>query len=348
MLKEANLAANILKSNVGRLGFPYKLTFAVTGKCNSRCLSCGIWRKKPDGELTSEEIKTFFRKSSGFNWVDVTGGEIFLRNDIADILKSIIDNCKRLYNLHFPTNGLLTDRVVACAREIVKKKPPKLIVTVSLDGPPKVHDRLRGVPGGWEKAVETFRQLKTVKGVEVYFGMTLSNENAGLFQETLGSVRGELPGVTSEDFHMNIAHTSAHYYSNEIPAGGLRKDEIVNEVERFRKLKGINLNPVFYLENRYLKSVKDYLKEGVTPLPCKAASVSCFISPDGTVYPCSIWDKPLGNLKEVDYEFRRIWNAPDFRQAAADAHSKRCPNCWTPCEAYQTLLGNALNPRVFL
>ena len=37
MRKHLSLAGNILKSNVSRLDFPYKLTFVVTYNCNYKC-----------------------------------------------------------------------------------------------------------------------------------------------------------------------------------------------------------------------------------------------------------------------------------------------------------------------
>lgn len=330
---------NVFRSNFGRLPRPYKLTFAVTYNCNSRCVTCGIWKTKPVNELSTGEIQSFFERNPYFNWVDLTGGEIFLRGDIEEVFDIVIKYSPRLYTLHFPTNGLLPDKIEGVARYVAPKVARKFIATVSLDGPPAIHDEIRGVPGGWGKALETFKRLSGIPGVEVYFGMTLAKDNIGRVDDTIDSVRKEIPSITPRDFHLNIAHTSTNYYQNtgevEYP-----KDAAARDVEEFRRKKGFKLNPVFYLEQKYMSLVPEYLSSEKTPLPCKAASVSCFIDPQGTVYPCTMWDKPLGNLRDVDYDLHRLWNTSEFRQTARDALKKKCPNCWTPCEAYQTILGN--------
>lgn len=348
MLREYSLAKSILISNIRRMSLPYKLTFAATYKCNSRCTYCGIWKKKPEGELDLAEIRKFFQKPNSFNWIDITGGEIFLRDDIADVLDTIVTCCKRLYNLHFPTNGLLTGKIVECVERLVQNKPPKLIVTVSLDGPQNLHDKLRGVPGGWEKAVTTFNELIAIDGCETYFGMTVSDENVGTFSQTLDAVKERIPDISVQDFHINIAHTSEHYYSNADFKTSLPVETVVEEIDTFKRLKGFSVNPVFFLEHKYLKNIRNYLTDGKIPLPCKAASVSCFIDPQGTVYPCSTWDKPLGSLRDVSYDLKKLWDTSEFKETAIKAHNKECPNCWTPCEAYQTILGNLSNMRALL
>ncbi len=71
------LGKRILESNFKRLDFPFKLNFIITYKCNSKCKTCGIWKRKIKNELTSEEIKTFFRKSNKFSWVDISGVKFF-------------------------------------------------------------------------------------------------------------------------------------------------------------------------------------------------------------------------------------------------------------------------------
>ena len=91
-MKSLMLAKNILESNVRRSRFPYKLTFVATYRCQSRCIYCKIWEKEPEGELTLDEIQRFFRKSNKFSWVDLTGGEVTLRNDYTEVARAILNN----------------------------------------------------------------------------------------------------------------------------------------------------------------------------------------------------------------------------------------------------------------
>ncbi|HDI02547.1 MAG TPA: radical SAM protein, partial [Candidatus Aenigmarchaeota archaeon] len=179
MLRLAKLGSKILLSNFSTLTEPYKLTFAITYKCNSRCVTCGIWKKKERNELTTEEIKRIFEHISPA-WVNLTGGEPFLRTD----LREIASFAGKAYMLNLTTNGILVDRILKVSEKISKLGFPKFVVVVSLDGPEKIHDKIRGVKGNWKKAVETFLGLKELerkrRNFKTFFGYTISKYNVGL------------------------------------------------------------------------------------------------------------------------------------------------------------------------
>jgi molybdenum cofactor biosynthesis enzyme MoaA len=63
-------------------------------------------------ELSTDEICALVRENPHVNWVDLTGGEIFLRPDIDAVFDAILAGWSRLALLHFPTNGFQTDRIV--------------------------------------------------------------------------------------------------------------------------------------------------------------------------------------------------------------------------------------------
>lgn len=337
----ARLFGRVVLSNARRLASPYKLNFAVTDRCNSRCVTCGIWRKPVGNELSIDEIRAFFGRSRGFSWIDLTGGEVFLRPDIVEICSAILENCRGLLLLHYPTNGILTGRIVARTREILALRPPRLVISVSLDGPPAVNDRIRGVPGDWAKAVETFRRLRELRGAEVYLGMTLSAHNHGLVRETYESVRQTLPDAAPHEFHVNIMHTSAHYYANE-EAAAPGKGDILRDLAEYAELRPRRLTAFGCLERAYQDRIPRFLETGRSPLRCSALSASCFLGPRGDVYPCSIWDRPLGNIRDHDYDLAAIWKSAAAVEARRCVIDENCPGCWTPCEAYQTVAANLL------
>ena len=146
MKNQFALTRQILTSNFRRVSFPYKLNFCLTYKCNSKCLSCDIWKIKSTNELTTNEISDFFKYSNKFLWIDVTGGEVFLRKDIVEIADIILQSCKDLYHLHIPTNSIVTQLTVDKIKQILNlsPKPNKFTITLSIDGPPELHDRVRG------------------------------------------------------------------------------------------------------------------------------------------------------------------------------------------------------------
>ena len=100
------LAKAAFKANLGRLEFPFKLTFCLTFWCNYRCETCNIWKMKPRDELRLEEIREFFKRSPGFSWVDLTGGEVWLRKDFVDICEALTTSCKNLLPPPLPDQRL--------------------------------------------------------------------------------------------------------------------------------------------------------------------------------------------------------------------------------------------------
>ena len=100
-----------------------------------------------------------------------------------------------------------------------------------------------------------------------------------------------------------------------------------------------------YLERSYLKQVRRYLETERTPMRCHALRSSCFIDSWGNVFPCTIYDQKIGNLRESEFDLARIWNSERARTLQKEIWEYQCPQCWTPCEAYQSIVGNFLRLR---
>lgn len=341
-MKQLALAKNIIASNFTRLAFPYKLTFVATYKCQSRCVNCRIWKKKPAEELALSEIEEFFRRSNKFSWVDITGGEAFLHQDFVGIANAAISNCKSLYHLHTPTNGLAPALIEKKANEIMELKPNKFLITVSLDGPREINDKLRGVPGHFDKAIETVKRLRQIgnKNLKAIIGFTLSSRNKGMFQKMVEDVREHIPEMQPDDFHMNIIHSSGHYYGNlseNFSNIGFRED-----VRNYRESRRKKLTPRGFLEDKYLKLADKYLQTGKTPIACQALAGSVFIDSFGDIYPCITYSKKMANIKDIGYDLEAYWGTNAVKDLRKGIEKGNCPHCWTPCEAYQSILARLI------
>jgi len=281
------------------------------------------WRRAPDGSAT-----------------------VSLRKDFAQICEAIIENCPNLLLLHFPTNGYLSDKIVAATREILRMGPEKLIITVSTDGDEAMNDRIRGVEGGWRRQIETFRRLRELDGVHAVLGMTLSAANVDHFPVAFAAAKQEIPDLDYRDFHVNIVHESGHYLHNADLAlrQAVDPQALARATEDYARLRGLGWSPVNYLERAYLKRVRRYLETGRTPMRCHALRSSCFIDSWGNVFPCTIYDRKVGSLRETDYDLARIWQSDATAALQQEIWDYKCPHCWTPCEAYQSILGNVLRP----
>ena len=344
MRRLLTLGARVARSNLGRNARPFKLTLIVTWTCDARCRMCNIWRRPKDGVMTLDEVGRFFDANPWFSWVNLSGGEIFTRPDAGDLVATVVARSRDLFLLDFPTTGQQTDKIVAAVERLLAGTVPKLLVTVSLDGPQATHDDVRGREGAFVRALATYAALRKLRSKRfgVFLGMTLSQWNQGRIFETLEAVRQVVPGTDVRDLHVNLAQESAHYYQN---AGmGRAGAGVLTELAEFVARRGRSPHPVAWLERRYQSLVPGFAVSGRTPLPCKALSSSVFVDAQWNVFPCSMWDEPLGNLRETGFDLEPIWNSPGCAKLQREIAARRCPNCWTPCEAYQTILGNLLRP----
>ena len=326
------LAGPVLRSNASRLSAPWKLTVALTYVCNHRCRHCSIWTRRPKDELTADELAALFAANPSIRWLDLTGGEPTARADLPDIVAAAA-RLPNLLLLHFPTNGSLPARAVEAAR-VAARGPARVILTVSLDGPPTVHDTVRGVAGAWDQAIDTFARLRAEPGVEVVLGMTLTPDNVAHLDATWAAATARLGRLDRGDFHFNVAQRSAHFYGNEeleLPA----PDVVLATLRRFghapRSARGL-------METAYQALVPAFLETGKSPVACQALSASAFVDPWGVVYPCITEDRPVGDLREQGWSLQDLWTRTV--DAAADMRAGRCAGCWAPCEAYQSLLGS--------
>lgn len=341
-----SLAGRIAQSNLLELPLPYRLTFAVTDRCQAHCTMCNIWRKPVRDELSAAEIRTLFSKADHFSWINLSGGELFQRPDIREIMLSVVRNSRKLYVLNFPTNGFQTGEIAATVDAILHgTRLPRLVVTVSLDGPEDLHDRIRGLTGCWDHALKTFAALRERRSrrFSVYLGHTVQKANIGRFDATLQAADRAAGNVTADDFHFNLAHASRHYYANEDTGSLPDPAHALAEIDRIRAKRSPRLfDPVAFIERRYQRGARVYLATGRGPHVCQAAGASCFIDPTGTVYPCTVFNAPLGSLREHDMDLKRLWISAARSGIRERIRNGGCPGCWTPCEAYQTLLANLL------
>jgi radical SAM protein with 4Fe4S-binding SPASM domain len=91
-----------------------------------------------------------------------------------------------------------------------------------------------------------------------------------------------------------------------------------------------------------------YLRTGKTDITCSALTLTTYLSEKGEVYPCTIWNKPLGNVRESNFALMPIIEAARQKGIQKAIRSRKCPNCWTPCEAYPAIAAAPVRSMVSL
>ncbi len=345
--KFTGLAMTALRSNFTQLRHPYKLTFSITYLCQSRCQMCNIWTIKPKGELSLEEIKEFAKKNKYFKWVELSGGEPFLRSDMVEIVRAFKESCKGLYVLTMPTNSLCNREMeLAKMEEILMMGIPRVVITISLDGYRELHDRIRGVPGNFDKAIAMFKGLQELKkryrNLDMVFGYTMTRFNQGQLEKTYDEVKRLVPEITHNTFHINVGALSDIYYSNSSTGESILADRTVlsREIAGFISKREKTVRDVALIERAFLRNLVKYVQTGEMPMKGRSLDASLFMDSYGNIYPSIMWGRKIGGIRESGYSLEPLWHNKEAKTVRALIKEGKEPKCWTACEAYQTLVGN--------
>jgi hypothetical protein len=175
--------------------------------------------------------------------------------------------------------------------------------------------------------------------------MTLTETNLPFLFDTLAALSARIDGFSPRDLHLNIAHDTFYYGSPTISP--VDPERLSTALRAFTNRRGPPGTPVLLLEWLYQRKVPEYLATGKSPLPCEALSSSLFIAPNGDLFPCTSYDRLLGNLREIDFALDSLWTNQSTASLAREIKNGECPGCWTPCEAYQTIIASIMKPKAW-
>ena len=302
---------------------------------------CHIWAKQcTRTEISAGDIDVFLKGAHHVPWVGITGGEPFLRSDIGELVLSILNNVRHIRALHFATNGTLVSAVEKIIRTVRNERPAQqLVFSLSIDGPPALHDDIRGGRGLWEKTMRTFLLLKRQHNVKPQISYTLMCANMGKFTETIKAIRDYAPGFSFNDITVNLFQHSSFYYENldvPVPVQGDLREEILKILAMDRDRLSLNN----FLRRRYLRLYLNYPLSERFPLRCQAMSMSCFVDPYGDVFPCTQYPKKIINIHDSQASLLNVWNTPLARKVHAVCSGGLCPGCWNTCDTYSAMAGS--------
>ena len=129
---------------------------------------CNIWKNptQKEKEITLAEIK----KLPSVKFINITGGEPFVREDLEEIIEICFQKSPRVV---ISTSGWFEDRIIK-----MTKRFPNIGIRISIEGLSLKNDELRGRNGGFDKGLRTLLRLKDMGIKDIGFGITVSNHNS--------------------------------------------------------------------------------------------------------------------------------------------------------------------------
>jgi MoaA/NifB/PqqE/SkfB family radical SAM enzyme len=282
---------------------------AITYRCNAHCQMCNTWQfpTKPAEEISPADVA---KLPTGLDFVNITGGEPFIRDDIEDFVKILQGKAERIV---ISTNGYFTDKIIELA-----KKHPDVGIRVSLEGFANTNDKMRGIEGGFERGLKTLVELNAMGHKDIGFGITLSDGNyhdlVPLFY---------LSEAMRLEFATAAVHNSFYFHKQDNVIN--RKDEMIAALERLINELLKSKRAKNWFRAYFNHGLINYVRGNPRLVECLCGSVLFFVDPFGEVRPCNGMDESFGNIKDSDW--RKIWDgekAQEIRKKVAN-----CPsNCW--------------------
>jgi MoaA/NifB/PqqE/SkfB family radical SAM enzyme len=291
------------------------------------------------GDLTLDEVDHIFAQLPTMDAIRLTGGEPFVRRDLADIGRIAQERLKPLV-MHVTTNGFLADRVVSYCEQRDRRVPLQMLV--SIDGVGEKHNHVRGSTQAWNMVMETIRTLaphqkqlglrlgvnQTIvdaDGVEHYRQLREVLRPFGVHNNVVMAY--DMSATYNTEREIDVAPTEVGQFSTFGEFTDQNLQELLDEVEKdVRSLPFAERLAKRY----YLHGIRNrLLKKRGTPNPkCVALNAHLRIFPNGDIPTCQFNSRVVGNLRE--HSFAEIWQnivATEQRQWV-----KKCPGCWAECE----------------
>ncbi len=318
------------RTALGRRITPPFVTLYVTTKCDEKCIHCFYWDQlnpKPNRDFTLDELERTFASMGEIYNLFLGGGEPFLRPDLAEIILAAAER-NQVANVYTPTNGQHTERVLSVLEKTLQAAPRlRFHLNLSVDHvDPAEYDRIRGRPGAWGRMLRTAEAIQPLRrrfpNLLVHTLTTVMRDN----QERILEIHDELKRIFQPDgasynycrgnpldphqtevdprrYRELRKRLEADYASGALRAGGPSGYSAVNHV----------------LDQRIRESVERTVVEQKAQFSCVSGRLACVIYSTGEVVECETKNSPLGNLRDVGYDFRQLWFDEEAERVADEA-----------------------------
>jgi len=312
--------------DTGIIEKPYSVWFEPTMRCNLQCEFCHQRERRRISkyEMNIKEIEYFFKQVAewGIKLIELIGGEIFVRKDFFEILDLIE---KYGLKVKLGTNGTLLSQSII---EKLKKYSCIESLSVSIDGPPNIHNKLRGHPKAFELSVNALKQLSKGKFITVIYAVILPenfdnidflinlakelNIDRLTFMPEMFYTKEEIE-VTKKYLSLDESerifveqrdNINQHEYVDDVI-------KVIDKIKSIRTKKGVFV-PIYprvsykYPKDFFLKTLHTKKQ-----LICKHF-YSLTVIENGDVLICPFIHRKMGNILQENIE--EIWNNEQMRE----------------------------------
>jgi MoaA/NifB/PqqE/SkfB family radical SAM enzyme len=314
---------------------PTVFIYNCTWVCDARCEMCNNWKwgnRKED--MTLEAVD---RVMADGVWTDVenlniSGGEPTTRNDLPELVEMFQRRLPRLRKVGINTTGLTPQRAIPMLTRIVEfcgQHDLLISIRVSIDGIGDVHDQVRNVKRGFDKAQQTITALQDLSRRSPHFQFGLAST---IFATNLDDARNILAWARSKDldivFNM-LRFTDAMLHNTDLKARigfGEREETFMRQffLDRVAEEPVTSGQAFMYLH------YADMIANGYhRTMPCPFQRQGLLLNPNGDLFYCENSAK-LGNVLETPAG--ELYFGRTQLEGRETLKRETCPTCLSPCQ----------------
>ena len=335
-----------------------KLFYFVTSACNARCEFCfnlenvENWKTRKPFELSLREVDQITSHLKRLPYLNLSGGEPFIRPDLADVIESFHMRCKTQW-VTIPTNASLTKLVLETTQEILTRCPTMfLTIQISLDGMREAHDRSRKINGGFDAMIGTLEGLSRLRkwypNLRVQIATCFDDFNVAQMPEMIAFCRDNFD-YDQQLFYLIretgklITQSRNHLIPSFLKTVAENEEHEWSKHRRTLWNRAVRaLQGVTYTDVVKIREEKKFFR------PCHATQKFVTLYDDGQISPCEVLDSvKLGNVRDFNYDYYELIRRKEAADFYNDDIVKNKCNCdWMCAVPINMLYDSKIIPRV--
>ncbi len=314
---------------------PTVLIYNCTWVCDARCEMCNNWKhgdRKSDMTLAQLEPVMDNPFWGAVENLNISGGEPTTRNDLPEMVEMFQRHLPRMRKVGINTTGLTPHRAIPMITRIVKfAAEHNLLVSVrvSLDGIGNIHDQVRHVKNGFEKAKETIEALQRLAEESSNFQFGIAST---IFSSNLEDGKNILDWARSRKldvvFNM-LRFTDAMLNNKELESTigfGEREEAFMREFFLNRVQEESVLSGQAFMYLHYADMIANGYKR---TMPCPFKSQGLLLNPYGDLHYCEN-SKAIGNVLTTPVD--QLYFDAQNLEHREEIKNNVCPTCLSPCQ----------------
>jgi len=329
-----DLVSSVLRAR-GSAIRPTVLIYNCTWVCDARCTMCSNWRfgdRKSDMTLAQLEPAMDSPFWGAVENLNISGGEPTTRNDLPQLVEMFHRHLPRLRKIGINTTGLTPHRAIPMLTKIVEfcgERNILISIRVSLDGIGDIHNQVRDVKRGFEKASQTIDAMQALaeRSPHFQFGIasTIFATNMADAENILAWARTKKLDVV---FNMlRFTDAMLHNKSLEETIGFGEQEEAFMRrffLERVQEESVLSGQAFMYLH------YADMIANGYQrTMPCPFQSQGLLLNPNGDLHYCENSQK-IGNV--LDEPAEALYFQAENLRHRQQIKDEVCPTCLSPCQ----------------